>query len=278
VTAAYHDALREAVAHLATHDPTCARFGARHHRYRWGAPLGAARVAAIEAELGHALPDDYRAFVELVGDGGAGPAYGLMPLDHPVQRAIGRGEPPPLRPGLPDDDIPVGRALYRGVVGLAHLGCGYVALLPLAGPARGQVWLDARGSGDGLVAMYPSFHAMLNDWIGALATARWPRGWITPGRCALPSALTAYLGAVEQRLGVAPGALDGAALAEALGDIPDGGIQIAETGDTPFFDAGDLVDPCVVCEQTIENLVPRGLRRAQLVPGVAPRPLRDISP
>jgi hypothetical protein len=269
----YHQALREALAHLASHDPQLRRLGARHHGYRWGAPLGDARVDAIERELGRALPDDYGAFVREVGDGGAGPYLGLMPLDHPVQLAIARGAPPAFTPGATE---PAGRALYTGVIGLAHLGCGYVAVMPLDGPARGQVWLDARGSGDGLVAMYPSFHAMLNDWIAALATARWPRGWITPGRCALPSALTSYLGAVEQRLGVAPGALDGDALREALADIPDDGITIAETGDTPFFDAGDVVDPCVVCEQTIENLVPRGLRRTQITQGVMPHPCRSM--
>ncbi len=148
----------------------------------------------------------------------------------------------------------------------------------LAGAARGQIWLDARGSGDGLIPMYPTFRAMLNDWIAAVATARWPRGWITPGRCALPSALTSYLATVEQRLGVAAGTLDGEPLREALGAIPDGGIACAETGDTPFFDAGDLVDPCVVCEQTVENLLARGLRRAQLSPGINPWPMRAAWP
>ncbi|MCA9673843.1 MAG: SMI1/KNR4 family protein [Kofleriaceae bacterium] len=277
---AYAATLREAIAHLASHDPTCARFGARHHRYLTGPRLDDARLAAIEAEVGIRLPDDYRAHLRTIGDGGAGPYHGLMPLDHPLQLAAARGAFA-LRDTTATVDAPRGPALYQGVVGLAHLGCGYVAFLVVAGPARGQVWLDGRGADDGvrpIVTGDGAFRAFFHEWIDALAHARWPRGWVTPGRCALPSALTAYLRAVEQRLGLADGALAGDALREALDDIPDGGIAVADGGDTPFFASGDQVDLCVVCEQTLENLVPQGMRRAQVQPGVAPIPMRDRAP
>lgn len=260
--------LRDAIAHLATHDPACKRFGARHHGYRVGPPLAAARLDAIEAALEVRLPDDYRDHVTVLSDGGAGPYYGLMPLDHPAQLASARGTfvPDPSRAGA---------ALYQGVVGLAHLGCGYVAVLVVRGDAAGQVWLDARNSDDGVVPIHADFRAFMLEWIETLAHNRWPRGFITPGRCALPSALSAYLGSVEDRAGVARGTLSDDATREALGSIGPGGIATAESGDTPFFASGDLVDLCPVCEHTVENLLPKGLRRDQLRPGLPSIPQRS---
>lgn len=257
--------LRDAIAHLASHDPSHRRFGARHHRYRVGPPIEADRLATIEAELDVRLPDEYRDHVTAISDGGAGPYHGLIPLDHPIQVAAARGVFVPDAPG---------RALYHGVVGLAHLGCGYVAMLVVDGWAKGQVWLDARGSGDGVIPIAAGFRDFYLEWIDTLAHNRMPRGFVTPGRCALPSALTAYLHSVEDQQGVARDALSPAATLEALGAIPADGITTADTGDSPYFDAGDPIDLCPVCEQTVENLLPLGLRRDQLVLGAQALPMR----
>jgi hypothetical protein len=251
--------LRETLAHLAGHDPHLARFGAHRHGYRLAPPLAAERLAAIEAELGVRFPDDYREHVTLAGDGGAGPYHGLMPLDHPIQLGCARGA---FDPGEP----------FRGVVGLCHHGCGYVSVLVLDGPARGQVWLDLRAADDGVVAIAPDFRTYYLGWIDALAHHRWPASHVTPGRCALPHALTSYLHATEDKLGVGRDQLSPDQTREALSRIPDGGIATASAGESPFFGSGDLVDLCVACEQTIENLP--GMRRSQTVAGVEPRPRR----
>jgi hypothetical protein len=268
----YGDALREWVTHVATHDPQFLRFGAHHHGYRLAPPLGEARTAEIEAELGAPLPAPYRAFVVEVADGGAGPYHGLFRLDHPLQRAIAAAGEFPLheRAGGVGPAELSGRALYRGVLGLGHLGCGYIAFLVVRGPAAGQVWLDARAADDGVFPIHADFRAYYHAWVACLAQNRMPEGHVTPGHCALPSALSAYLARREEALGLAPGTMDGDALRTALGEIGPGGIATTTSGDDPFFEAGAPIDLCPRCAQLVENLTARGLRREAIVDGQAP--------
>jgi hypothetical protein len=61
-------------------------FGASGHRFRLEPVLSPAQLAELEAQIGVRLPQEYRSFLLAVGAGGAGPAYGVFP----VQRAQGR--------------------------------------------------------------------------------------------------------------------------------------------------------------------------------------------
>lgn len=257
----FAETVRQAVALFDARDPERARFGARRHQYRLRAPLAPARLEELERDVNVRFPDDYRAHVLALGDGGAGPYHGLLPLDHAVQRALAGGAFDPADP-------------YRGgAIGLGHLGCGYVALyvVDAAHAAYGQIWIDARGAGAGVFAAYPSFRHYVTDWITRLAHAEWLEAFVPAGACALPHALSAYFRAVEERGGMEEGSLAGEELRAALDRIPDGGIATSHDGTTPFFDAGDRVDLCVACERLVENL---GLRRTMIAEGVAPIPGR----
>lgn len=249
--------VREAVGALAAADPGLRRFGASHHRYALAAPLTAAELAALEGRLGAALPDDVRGFAAEVGAGGAGPGYGIVPLDRAAAYVVAAPPDAPWRRGLP----------------VAHLGCGYAAVAVLDGGARGEVWIDARAIGaTGPIA--PSFTAFYLDWIDRLAHARWPEPHVPPGACALAAALSGYLAHCEAERGLAADTLAGEALRDALSRLGPGAIEVAAESSVAWFAEGDRVDPCIACARLLDNLAAEGLRRDVVAPGVPPLPLR----
>lgn len=56
------------------------RFGSIGHQYRLNDPLPATVIDEFEREHGIALPEDYKQFITSIGNGGAGPYYGLLPF------------------------------------------------------------------------------------------------------------------------------------------------------------------------------------------------------
>jgi len=273
------DAWRAWIAELAARDPHGRRVGARQHRYVVDAPLGDARVRALEDALALQLPGDHRAFVATISGGGAGPYHGLLPLDHDVQRRCAAGTFAFTAP-TSNEELDARAAahgadpVYAGVLGLAHVGCGAMALLVVRGAAAGQVWLDARDAGAGVTPIAPTFTAFVQDWIERTAQNQLPRTLLPPGRCALPAAMSSFLSAWEAQHGLAPGSIDAAQLRDALGVIGPRAIALKMELDRPFFAAGDAVDPCPGCEVLIDNLRARGLRPDAVAPGWPPIPLR----
>jgi hypothetical protein len=57
-----------------------AAFGASTHKYKVNPPLSEAEIVTAEQKYSMQLPDDYRTFLREVGNGGAGPYYGLFKL------------------------------------------------------------------------------------------------------------------------------------------------------------------------------------------------------
>ncbi|HJL50166.1 MAG TPA: hypothetical protein RMG45_30165, partial [Polyangiaceae bacterium LLY-WYZ-15_(1-7)] len=179
------EAIQEKLAWFAEQDAAATVFGASQHRWRLGPALDEDALAAFEAEHGVALPPGYRGFLRHVGNGGAGPFYGLSPLA-PLERdtmpshhvvakdaegnvlaAAGTGPRPvpDVRSSLarpfplterwaPADGpapVPKGASLYDGCVHLAEQGCGYFDFLVVRGEAAGEVWSDYT-AGDGPMA------------------------------------------------------------------------------------------------------------------------------
>lgn len=97
-------------------------------------------VAAFEKAQRIRLPEDYRAFLLAVGEGAAGPDYGLLTLEGALEE---RGKtiydladefpaPESTRDHL---DFSVG-----GILPIQYSGCSYFSGLITTGPCRGQVW------------------------------------------------------------------------------------------------------------------------------------------
>lgn len=65
---------------LKTIDKQLTVFGSSSHEYQLNPPLSAKAVETIEAKYGCSLPEDYKYFITNIGNGGAGPFYGVFPL------------------------------------------------------------------------------------------------------------------------------------------------------------------------------------------------------
>jgi hypothetical protein len=70
--------VRELLTRL--HHVRPAVFGSDHHKFALNEPLPESAVSMFERDLSIQLPNEYRSFITGVGDGGAGPFYGVFPL------------------------------------------------------------------------------------------------------------------------------------------------------------------------------------------------------
>jgi hypothetical protein len=73
--------LSDMLRRLRAADTSFRVFGSEQHRYSFGPTLSESELAAFESTNRIGLPNDYRRFLAMVGDGGAGPFYGLARLN-----------------------------------------------------------------------------------------------------------------------------------------------------------------------------------------------------
>lgn len=160
------DEIAVLLARLRRRDRGFRVFGSWGHRYRLREPLTERRVADFECEVGVSLPADYREFLRSVGDGPAGPYYGLerLPSDaHHLAR------PFPLKTSTEgalmaewdwrredEDEFP-------GLLELCHQGCAYYSYLVVNGESRGTIWVG------GELFFYPT-GLCFSQWYGSWAS------------------------------------------------------------------------------------------------------------
>ena len=161
-------------------------FGAMKHKFVTNPCLSEREVSDFEKEHGISLPTDYRAFLMEVGNGGAGPAYGLFKLgemddgfdEGPWGGVIGvLAKPFPHTSGWNDaSGMPIfddawentareeqyereygtwentywGTENINGAIPICHLGCAVRQWLVITGPEKGNVWNDYRTDHEGL--------------------------------------------------------------------------------------------------------------------------------
>lgn len=185
---------------LAEADRNCVVFGASSHRYKLEPRLAEPRVRAWEREHGVELPDEYRAFLLELGNGGAGPFYGIFPLGmwdgsgralESWADAVGdlrapfphreawnlpssRLEPPEEFESDEEEDAwneafdaeYFEPSLLDGAFWICHHGCALRTALVVTGPERGNVWFDGRADGSGILphADPGGRHLSFGDW------------------------------------------------------------------------------------------------------------------
>ena len=163
-------------------------FGANGHHFLLNAALKEAEVASFEQRHGIRLPDDYRQFLTTIGNGGAGPDYGVFPLGK--MDGWGRDEFKPWTEndgfvgtlsepfpfvqdwndlsGEPADELRGDNeseydrqmeqfearywnsSLVNGAIPLCHRGCAIRIWLVVTGTQAGRLWRDGRAEFTGL--------------------------------------------------------------------------------------------------------------------------------
>jgi hypothetical protein len=157
--------LKQKITRLKTLDNRFFIFGASGHKYGFFPRLSLAEVQDFEQQYQVKLPDDYRAFICQIGNGGAGPYYGLLPL---VQGAGILERPYPwTEPIQLDDEQELDAWLdeYPGIIQLSHHGCGYYDFLVVHGEAVGTVWSDWTAAGGALEPCASSFLEWYTNWV-----------------------------------------------------------------------------------------------------------------
>jgi HEAT repeat protein len=155
-------------------------FGSEHHRFRLNRPIWEWTVRRFERQHCVRLPEDYRAFLRLAGNGGAGPYYGLLPLekwdDAVLESQAGYlARPSPLRPGMPTGveweqelNCPW-EDLFLGTLALVHQGCSYYAMLVVTGAYRGRVvYVNLDRCGTPYFVHHPDFLSWYERWLDEL--------------------------------------------------------------------------------------------------------------
>lgn len=168
------DRLRQKLQLLRTLDVALAQFGAMSHKYRLGDPLAEVELLYYEQQQGVVLPYEYRRFLMEVGHGGAGPFYGLFPLDSQDPEFINMfggdlGKPFPWTSSFNPDEWERGVGVgdlegvewdkdgkyvgmfLPGALYLCHYGCGIRIFLIVCGPCEGEVWRDSQATGKGIL-------------------------------------------------------------------------------------------------------------------------------
>jgi len=161
-------------------------FGANGHGFILNKPVSERAVQAFESQHAIRLPQDYRDFMTQVGNGGAGPDYGLFPLGYadggldlkpwsegdgfvgtlsqPFQFTDSWNDTsglPDLNP-TPEHEEEADRmmavfeerywssALMNGAFPICHRGCALRLWLVATGAEAGHVWRDGRADFSGL--------------------------------------------------------------------------------------------------------------------------------
>ncbi|HZS07059.1 MAG TPA: SMI1/KNR4 family protein [Blastocatellia bacterium] len=180
-------------------------FGAESHGFQLNPPLPESAVIKFEKRHNILLPADYRRFLIELGNGGAGPYYGLFKLgemddsfDHARWKEndgfVGDlSEPfPHTAPwndltGEPECDEENEEEYDRqwnifekrywnaanvdGAIPVCHLGCAYRQWLVITGPEAGNIWCDDRTDLKGL-------HPLSAKGKRRVTFYEWYRGWL----------------------------------------------------------------------------------------------------
>jgi hypothetical protein len=135
-----HD-VQSCTARLRLLDQRRVVFGSGKHDYSFAPVLGAEQVLAFEQRHSIVLPAEYRAFITQVGNGGAGPFYGVLPMSLESPQITQPWTYDTRHEVVADEEFDTDPP---GAITIAEYGCGIFVLLIVNGHRAGEIWWDAR--------------------------------------------------------------------------------------------------------------------------------------
>jgi hypothetical protein len=173
--------IKSKLTQLKSADTQLEVFGAKTHAYQLNARLSERRLRLFEKKHGIILPPEYRNFLSQIGNGGAGPYYGLLPLEKGNFADISEKKATEFivlsTPFLhtkawnktwePSDITDEKTLEYLendyfdpkwspGMLRIAHAGCGIAINLIVNGPEYGNIWVDSRVNDNGIYPEVPT--------------------------------------------------------------------------------------------------------------------------
>lgn len=167
-----HNAIREALSILRSSLDKVTVFASDSHKFVMNPVASGTQIAEFESQHGVQLPRDYRDFLLHVGNGGAGPCYGVFALGEMDDgwgqaswdsESVGNlAQPfPHSEPWNDQEGAPVydqnnveeydhlliefekkyySTELVNGAIPICHRGCAYRYWLVVTGQERGNIW------------------------------------------------------------------------------------------------------------------------------------------
>lgn len=189
--------IKEKLGELKGLDKEFRLFGASSHKYKLNNVLSFTQIEEFEKKYGITLPVGYKEFLLKIGDGGAGPNYGLVKLEDSLFADMDfKNEDNKTNPSLPfphtepqmmfnedfDEEKHDEEAFEEiwghphhnyGILRLSNGGCGIFTSLVVNGEEYGNLWIDDRGSDAGI---YPA--NMMDDKPERINFLDWYETWL----------------------------------------------------------------------------------------------------
>lgn len=167
--------IKELMKTMRVRDPNLRVSGASQHKYHLGPTLTEDELTAFEQTHQVTLPADYRLFLKEIGNGCAGPSYGVPSLER-VLCDCDPSQPFPFTERAEVAEFPSiknwgDEEPYPGLI-VIHDNGTFFSYLVVNGPAHGTIW-ETEWS----VGFYPtglSFDAWYRRWIDFLVETALP--------------------------------------------------------------------------------------------------------
>lgn len=173
-------------------------FGSEKHKYSFNKPKSEKELAEFEKRNGIKLPEDYKTFLIEIGNGGAGPYYGLEPIGNGLYADLDyrdKSDTNDLSKPFPHTqhwNLDFGEITDQnedeyfeqkdkeyfqnkwanGLLRISNFGCGVSMNLVVNGQEYGNIWVDDRCNEQGI---YPNPYIENRERISFLD---WYEHWI----------------------------------------------------------------------------------------------------